>query len=74
MAYRIKILPVTEKQIRASIIPKYTIMVLPEKGSAIRPSPELIKELNMCLANTLLGISGNEVAEQNALDLSSPKE
>ena len=74
MAYRIKILPVTEKQIRASIIPKYTIMVLPEKGGAIRQTPELIKELNMCLENTPLALSGNEVDTQSPLDLSSPTE
>ena len=59
--YKIKIIPVTEKQCKAGFFPKYTIMVFPEKGEAVKQTPDLIEELNMCLKNTPLALSGREL-------------
>lgn len=64
--YKLKIVPVTEKQIKAGIVPKYSIMVFPESGSAIKQTPELIEELNHCLQNTGFALSGKEVLDNKS--------
>ena len=46
MTYRLKIISVSPASIKAGHLPKYTIMVFPDKGSAIPQTPELIEELN----------------------------
>jgi hypothetical protein len=59
MAYRIKIVPVQETSIKAGFVPKYSIMIFDsEGGSALKQTPELIEELNECLKNTPLALSG----------------
>ena len=60
--FKIRIIPVTESQITAGFAPKYTLQVRMFDGHlAIRQTPELIEELNKCLENTPLALSGNEL-------------
>lgn len=60
--YRIKILPVTAAQIQAGHRPKYTIMVLPERGSAVPQTPELIADLNQALGKILIDTEDHKKA------------
>lgn len=61
--YKLKIIPVSEKAVKAGHIPKYTIMVFPQKGSAIPQTPELIGELNYCLQDTPLALSAGDLTK-----------
>ena len=62
--YHIKIISVRESSIKAGYLPKYTIQIRMDGASeALKQDDKLIEELNMCLENTPLGVSGLEVME-----------
>ena len=62
--YKLKLIPVRENSIKAGFAPKYTFQVYSDGQSGpVKQSDELVEELNMCLENTPLSISGNEVCK-----------
>lgn len=56
MLHKIKLMPVSEKAVKAGHIPKFTIMVFPKMGSAVKQTPELIEKLNEALKDSAFDI------------------
>jgi len=60
MSYKIRLIPITEAQIKAGFIPKYSFQIRQDNNpNSLKQDDKLIEELNYCLQNTPLAISGD---------------